>query len=52
MDTGSPAMLSEWDAATTISQQHKFETLDEYNFELQRGIWREIFRTKASSTLR
>ena len=46
LDTGSPTILSEWDAATTTNQQIIIQTLDEYAFGVRRGKWREIFREK------
>ena len=44
LDTGSPTILSGWDAATTTNQQIIIQTLDEYTFGVRRGKWREIFR--------
>ena len=45
LETGSPTILSGWDAATTSNQHVILQTLDEYTFGvLRRGKWREIFR--------
>ena len=44
VDTGSPTILSGWDAAATWNQQVVLQTLDEYTFAVRRGNWREIFR--------
>ena len=52
LDTGSPTILSGWDAATTTNQQIINPTLDEYTFGVRRGKWREIFREKGLSALR
>ena len=52
VDTGSPTILSGWDAATTSNQQVVLQTLDEYTSGLRRGNWREIFRKKCLSALR
>ena len=52
MDTGSPTILSGWDAATTTNQQIIIQTLDEYTFGVRRGKWREIFRENGLSALR
>ena len=52
LDTGSPTILSGWDAATTTNQQIIFQTLDEYTFGVRRGKWREIFREKGVVALR
>ena len=46
LDTGSPTILSGWDAATTTNQQIIIQILDEYTFGVCRGRWREIFRKK------
>ena len=46
LDTGSPTILSGWDAATTTNQQIIIQTLDKYTFGVRRGKWREIFRDK------
>ena len=46
LDTGSPTILSGWDAATTTNEQIITQTLDEYTFGARRGRWREIFREK------
>ena len=46
LDTGSPTILSGWDAATTTNQQKIIQTLDEDTFGVRRGKWREIFRKK------
>ena len=46
LDTGSPTILSGWDAATTTNQQIIVQTLDEYTFGVRRGKWRENFRKK------
>ena len=52
LDTGSPMILSGWDAATTSNQQVILQTLDEYSFGMRRGKWREIFRKRGLSALR
>ena len=52
LDTGSPTILSGWDAATTKNQQNIIQTLDEYSFGVRRGKWREIFREKVLVALR
>ena len=52
LDTGSPTILSGWDAATTSNQQVILQTLDEYTFGVRRGKWREIFGKKGLSVLR
>ena len=52
LDTGSPTILSGWDAATTSNQRVILQTLDEYTFGVRRGKWREIFRNKRLSALR
>ena len=52
MDTGSPTILSGWDAATSTNQQIIIQTLDEYTFGVRRGKWREIFREKGLIALR
>ena len=52
LDTGSPTILSGWDAATTTNQQIITQTLDEYTFGVRRGKWREIFRKKGLVALR
>ena len=52
LDTGSPMILSGWDAATTTNQQNIIQTLDEYSFGVRRGKWREIFREKGLVALR
>ena len=52
LDTGSPTILSVWDAATATNQQIINQTLDEYTFGVRRGKWREIFREKGLSALR
>ena len=52
LDTGSPTVLSGWDAATTTNQQNLVLTLDEYTFGVRRGEWREIFREKGLSASR
>ena len=46
LDTGSPTILSGWDATTTTNQQIITQTLDEYTFGVRRAKWREIFREK------
>ena len=46
LDTGSPTVLSGWDATTTSHQHVILQTLDEYTFGVRRGKWREIFRKK------
>ena len=46
LDTGSPTILSGWDAATTSNQHVILQTLDEYTFGVRRGEWREILRKK------
>ena len=52
LDTGSPTILSGWDAATTTNQQIFIQTLDEYTFGVRRCKWSEIFREKGLSALR
>ena len=52
LDTGSPTILSGWDATSTTNQQIIMQTLDEYTFGVRRGKWREIFREKVLSALR
>ena len=52
LDTGSPTVLSGWDAATTPNQQIIIHTLDKYTFGVRHGKWREIFREKGLSALR
>ena len=52
LDTGSPTILSGWDAATTKNQQTILQTLDEYTFGVRRGKWREIIREKGLVALR
>ena len=52
LDTGSPTILSGWDAATTTNQQIIIQTLDENTFGVRRGKWREIFREKGLVALR
>ena len=52
LDTGSPTILSGWDAATTTNQPIIIQNLDEYTFGVRRGKWREIFREKGLSALR
>ena len=52
LDTGSPTILSGWDAATTTNQQIIIQTLDEFTFGVRRGKWREIFREKGLVALR
>ena len=42
VDTGSATILCRWNAATTSSQQVILQTLDENNFGVRRGKWREI----------
>ena len=37
LDSGSPTILSGWDAATTSNQQVILQTLDEYTFGVRRG---------------
>ena len=49
LDTGSPTILSGWDAATTSNQRVILQTLDEYTFGVRRGKWREILRKKGLS---
>ena len=51
LDTGSPTILSGWDAATTSNEQVILQTLDEYSFGVRRGKWREIFRKNGLSAL-
>ena len=51
LDTGSPTILSGWDATTTTNQQIIIQTLNEYTFGVRRGKWREIFREKGLSAL-
>ena len=52
LDTGSPSILSGWDAATTTNQHIIIQTLDEHTFGVRRSKWREIFREKGLSALR
>ena len=53
LDTGSPTILSGWDAATIITQQNIIQTLDEYTFDVRLGgKWREIFRSKGLPAIR
>ena len=52
LDTGSPPILSGWDAATTTNEQIIIQTLDEYTFGVRRDKWRETFREKGLSALR
>ena len=40
LDTGSPTILSGWDAAITTNQKIIIQTLDEYTFGWRRGKWR------------
>ena len=47
--TGSPKILSGWDATNTSNDIVIYETLDEYTFGVRRGKWREIFRNKLLS---
>ena len=49
LDTGSPTILSGWDAATTTIQQNIIQTFDKDTFGLRHGKWREIFREKGLS---
>ena len=51
LDTGSPTILSRWDAATTSNQRVILQTLDEYTFGVRRGNWREVFRKKGLPAL-
>ena len=44
LDTGSPTILSGWEATTTANEQNNLQTLDEYTFGVRQGKWREIFR--------
>ena len=50
--TGSPTILSRWDASNTSNQQVNLQTLDEYAFGVRRVRWREIFRKKGLWALR
>ena len=43
LDTGSPTILSVWDAAITTNQQIIIQTLGEYTSGMRRGNWRETF---------
>ena len=52
LDTGSPTILSGWDAATTTNQQIIIQALDECTFGVRRGKWREISREKGLCALR
>ena len=52
LDTGSPTILSGWDATTTTNQQIIIQTLNEYTFGVRRRKRREIFREKCLSALR
>ena len=49
LDTGSPTILSGWDAAITSNQHVILQTLDEYTFGVRRGKWCEVFRIKGLS---
>ena len=46
IDTGSPTILSGWDAASTSNQQVILQTLLEYTFGVRRGNWCESFTWK------
>ena len=52
LDTGSPTILSRWDAATTTNHQIIIQTLNEYTFGVRCGKWREFFREKGLVALR
>ena len=52
LDTGSPTILSRWDATTTSNRQSIFQTLVEYTFGVRRDKWCKIFRKKFLSALR
>ena len=52
LDTGSPTILSGWDAATTSNQHVILQTLDDYTFGVRRGKWREFFREESLTALR
>ena len=52
LDTGSPTILSGWDAATSTKQQIIIQTLDEYTYGVRRGKWCEFFREKDLVALR
>ena len=52
LDTGSPTILSGWDAATTTNQLIIIQTLDKYTSGVRHGKWHEIFREKGLSALR
>ena len=57
LDTGSPTILSGWEAATTTtttttSQRNIIQTLDEYSFGVRHGKRLELFREKGLSALR
>ena len=47
VDTGSPRILSGWDAATTSIQQIMLQTLDAFTFALRCGRRRKLFRKKS-----
>ena len=49
LGTGSPTILSGWDAATTRNQQIIIQTMDEYTFGVRHGKWLEIFHKKGLS---
>ena len=51
VDTGSPTILSGWDAAITSNQKVILQTLDKCTFRVRRGRWREIFRKRGLSAL-
>ena len=51
VDTGSPKILSGWDATTKSNQQTLLQRLYEYTFGVRRGKWREIFCKKCLSAL-
>ena len=52
LDTGSPTILSDWDADTTANQQIINQTLDEYTFGVRRDKWSDSFRKQYLSALR
>ena len=52
LDSGSPTILSGWDAANKSNQHVILQTLDECTFGVRRGKWREIFHKKCLSALR
>ena len=52
MDSGSPAILSGWDASTIADETVITRVLDEYTIGVRRGTWRKILREKGRDELR